>query len=130
MTENTTTEKSPMHLAAYIGLCFVAWIAGAAVANGVSIIMGSIYGKATFPVIIGFWIGKSLMKNGRREWIGILCFPIFTFISGLLGQAMGHALAVQTAGGRSYSALISLVIALALSLGLFASLNAKRKVSD
>ena len=130
MTENTTTEKKPMHFAAYLGLYIGAWIAGAVVANGVSIIMGSIYAQATAPVIIGFWIGKSLMKNRRRDWIGVLCFPIFTFVSGLFGHAMSYALANQSASGVNYSALISLVMAFVLSCGLFSILNTKRKVLD
>lgn len=130
MTESTTIEKKPIHLAAYIGLCFVAWIAGAAVANGVSITMGSVYAEATVPVIVGFWFGKRLMKNRGRHWVGIVAFPIVTFISALLGHSIGYAFAAQSSSGVSYGALISLVIALALSCGLFAVLNTKRNVSE
>ena len=130
MTETTTTEKKPMHLAAYIGLCFVAWIAGAAVANGVSITMGNVYAEATVPVIIGFWIGKRLMKNKIRQWVGIAAFPIVTFISAIVGHSMGYAFAAQSSSGVSYGALISLVIALVLSCALFAVLNTKRNASE
>jgi hypothetical protein len=132
ITEDTTTEKKSMHFAAYLALYIGAWIAGVFVTNTISPIMGSIYSQSTFSVIIGFWIGKLIMKNRRRDWIAILCFPIFTFVAALLGHALGsalgHAFSIQSVSSINQSSLISLVTTFILSCVLFAILNTKRKV--
>lgn len=122
MIENTTIENKPMHIAAYIGLCIVTWIAGAVVANGISILMGSLYAEATVPVIIGFWVGKIVLKNKHRDWESIIAFPIINLIAALLGSASSYAFTPLNPGN---TALIILVISFALSCGLFALLNIK-----
>lgn len=117
------TAGKPMHLAAYLGLCFGAWLVGALVANGVSILMGAAYAEATAATIIGFWVGKAVLKNKRRDWGGIIAFPVITFIAGLLGSVIGQVLVSQNPGSMNYSALISLVVAFGLSCALFAVLK-------
>lgn len=112
-----------MHLAAYLGLCFCAWVVGAIVANGVSILMGAAYAEATAATIIGFWIGKAVLKNKRRDWTSIVAFPAITFVAGLLGSVIGQVLVSQNPGSVNLSAIISLVVAFGLSCGLFAVLK-------
>lgn len=125
MIENTAIENKPMHIAAYIGLCIVTWIAGAVVANGISMLIGSVYAEATVPVIIGFWVGKIVLKNKHRDWESIIAFPIINLIAALLGSASSYAFASQNPESTNFSALIILVISFALSCGLFALLNIK-----
>lgn len=112
-----------MHLAAYLGLCFCAWVVGAIVARGVSILMGAAYAEATAATIIGFWVGKAVLKNKRRDWISIVAFPVITFVAGLLGSAIGQVLVSQNPGSVNLSVAISLVVAFGLSCGLFAVLK-------
>lgn len=112
-----------MHLAAYLGLCFCAWVVGAIVANGVSILMGAAYAEATAATIIGFWVGKAVLKNKRRDWVSVFAFPAITFIAGLLGSVSGQVLVSQNPGSMNLSAIISLVVAFGLSCGLFAALK-------
>jgi hypothetical protein len=116
MTKNVTIEKKPMRLAAYLGLYFVAWIAGSVITFNIS---GNTYAGATVPVIIGFWLSKIALRNKRRDWSGIIAFPIINFISGLLGFSLGYALS-RTPESVNFSALISLVIAFVFSCGFFA----------
>jgi C4-dicarboxylate transporter len=78
-----------MHIAAYLGLCFGAWLVGVLVASGVSILMGAAYAEATAATIIGFWVGKAVLRNKRRDWSSIIAFPVITFVAGLLGSAIG-----------------------------------------
>ncbi len=118
-------EKKRMHIAAYIGLCFGAWVVGAIVAHGISDIMGILYGEATAATVLGFWLGKVVLKNKARDWGGIVAFPIITFLAAFLGPVL-LKLAEQNAESMSYSALISLVVAFALSCGLFAVLDSGR----
>lgn len=125
VTENETFPRKPMHLAAYLGLCIGAWIVGAVVANGISILMGSIYAEATVPTIIGFWLGKVVLKNKRRDWGGIVAFPITAFLAAIFGSALGGALASHNSGSMNYASLICLIIAFALSCGLFGVLKLK-----
>ncbi len=123
-------EKKPMHIAAYIGLFIVIWIAGAVVANGISMQMGRVYAEATAPVIIGFWVGKIVLRNKRRDWASIIAFPIINLIAALLGSASGYAFASQNPESTNFSALIILVISFALSCGLFAMFNVKHSAEQ
>lgn len=122
MTESVTTEIKSMHIAVYLGLCFAAWIIGVTLANVISVSMGGIYAEATVSVVIGFWAGKIALKNKRRDWGGIVAFPIINFIAALLGFSLGHS------SESSTTMLICLAIAFMLSCGLFAMLNKKNTV--
>lgn len=126
VTVNEDLPRKPMHVAAYLGLFFGAWIVGAIVTNVISIPLGNAYAEATVPTAIGFWLGKVVLKNKQRDLVGIVAFPIFSFLAGLIGTVSVSALASPNAESMSYSALISLGIAFALSCGLFAVLNNKR----
>lgn len=125
VAESEAFPKNPMHLAAYFGLCFVAWIVGAVVANGISTLMGSAYAESTIPTIIGFWLGKVVLKNKRRDWGGIIAFPIINLLAAVLGSASGGTFVSPDSGGLNYTPLIILIIAFTLSCGLFAVLKPK-----
>lgn len=125
-TESLVLSKRPMHLAAYLGLCFGAWLVGAIVAYVISFPMGNIYARATAATVIGFWLGKVVLRNKRRHWSGVVAFPIITFIAALIGWSLGLALVSQNPRSVNYSAFISLAIAFALSCGLFAISNIER----
>lgn len=112
-----------MSIAAYLGLCFCAWAVGAIVANGVSILMSDAYTNATVATIIGFWVGKAVLKNKRRDWTSIVAFPAITFVAGLLGSVIGQVLVSQNPDSMNLSAIISFVVAFGLSFGLFAVLK-------
>ena len=115
-----------MHTAAFIGLCFVAWLVGAFVANGISITMGIVYAEATFPVVIGYWLGKAMLKNKQRDPLSIIAFPAINLIAGLFGFSLGHALAPETLGSTG---MFALAVAFALSSGVFAVLNKRISAS-
>ena len=119
------SPRKSMHLAAYLGLCFGAWIVGAAAANGISILTGSVYAEATVPTIIGFWLGKVALKNRRRDWAGIVAFPVIVFFAAIFGSTLGSTLALHSPGTINYASLISLIIGFVLSCLLFAVLKLK-----
>lgn len=123
MTESNTVQRKPMHIAVYLGLCFGAWLVGAVVANGISIRMGSVYAEATVPTIVGFWLGKVVLKSKSRGVVGIVAFPVTTFLASIFGSALGSTLASHSPEGTTYTALIVLIIAFATSCGLFALLS-------
>jgi len=106
------TKKKPMHLAAYLGLCFLAWFTGAVIASfGISVAMGNLYAEATFSAIIGFWLGKIALNNKSRDWSGIVALPIINLITALLGLVFS----TQNPDIEVYSPLIILIAAFALS---------------
>lgn len=122
-SESVTVQKNPMHLAAYLGLCFVAWVVGAAVANGISILMGGAYAEATVSTVIGFWLGKVVLKNKHRDWGGIVAFPIINFLAAIFSSTLGSTSGSHNPGSLNYVPLIILIIAFALSCVLFVVLK-------
>ena len=115
-------DKRPMHIAAFLGLCFVGWSVGAFVANGISVNMGNVYAEATFSVLIGYWLGKAIVKYKQRDFASILAFPIINLIAGLLGYSLSYAVAPQSHGTKG---LLTVGVAFCLSIALFAILNKK-----
>lgn len=87
--------------------------------------MGAAYAEATIPTVIGFWLGKVILKNKRRDWAAIIAFPVINFISGFTGTVVGQVLARETQEAMNYSAILSLAVSLALSLALFSMLKEK-----
>lgn len=120
MTNNVTIEVKSMKLATYIGLCFVAWIIGYVVLVNFTYLLGNTYAETTGIVIIGFWAGKAVLKNKRRDWVSIVAFPVINFITAIFAAGL-------TGVTQSYEtiSIVCLVIAFILSCGLFALLKTK-----
>jgi hypothetical protein len=121
MTESKTVPRKPMSVGVYTGLCTGAMIVGYVVATGISTRMSIVYGDVAAPAtLIGFWLGKVVLKNKRRDWIGIVAFPVIIFLTAIFGTALGVASASHSPVGVNYAPLILLTIPFALSCGLFA----------
>ncbi|MDZ7790317.1 MAG: DUF4339 domain-containing protein [Xanthomonadales bacterium] len=117
-------DKGPMRHAGSIGLYFLAWIVGSVLAYMISRGMGILYAQGTFPLVLGFWLGKRVLKNRRREWGGIIAFPIIGLLSSFLGFVMGQAIASLNSGDANVFAAFSTIgISFAFSCALFGLLN-------
>ena len=106
----------------YFGLCIVAWVVGVVIANGISELIGNFYAEATIPVIIGFWAGKIVLNNKRRDFVSIAALPIINLIAAF-GFIFGHALALQNPESTDFSLLICLIVSFVLSCALFTLIN-------
>ncbi len=126
MTEAAKPEHNNMHIATYLGLLFLAWILGLVAANIVSQAMGLLYAEATFPVIIGFWLGKLALKNKRRDWVAVIVFPFIALVSTILGFVLGQAIAtISQLDAGPAAGLSTIALAFAFASALFGLQNSR-----